>query len=261
MFSQRRIGVELFMKQGFVYKWTNIIDGRWYIGSHKGTKDDGYVGSGSEFKKAIARQGLSNFIREILYEGDQFRKEEMSILIKLDAMNDPQSYNMTNTGDVLNDEACQKISDALSGVPKSPEHREKIRQFMQTRTGAKNNFFGRKHNHATIQLISESMKGENGPCYGRTGESHPMFGKHHSIEASVKMSSAHKGKRLSPQHRESIKIGHQRRNEAKRALRTLIVKMVLTDRMSRKDVAHTLGVSINIVYGAIHRHNKSSNVS
>jgi len=81
---------------GFVYRWTNKTNGKWYIGSHNGTIDDGYVGSGIMFKTAYLKYGSDNFVREILYEGDLFRDEEERILIELDAAGSDLSYNMKN---------------------------------------------------------------------------------------------------------------------------------------------------------------------
>ena len=37
---------------GFVYRWTDTSNGMYYIGSHKGTPGDGYVGSGTWFMRA-----------------------------------------------------------------------------------------------------------------------------------------------------------------------------------------------------------------
>jgi len=51
---------------GFIYKWTNLINGKMYIGSHKGTIDDGYIGSGKYFNHALNKYGIENFTREIL---------------------------------------------------------------------------------------------------------------------------------------------------------------------------------------------------
>ncbi len=30
--------------EGFVYKWVNRLNGRWYIGSHAGVPSDRYIG-------------------------------------------------------------------------------------------------------------------------------------------------------------------------------------------------------------------------
>lgn len=41
------------MYYGFVYEWTNLVNGKKYIGSHAGTENDGYIGSGVAFKKQL----------------------------------------------------------------------------------------------------------------------------------------------------------------------------------------------------------------
>lgn len=54
------------MYYGFIYEWTNNINGKKYIGSHAGTIDDGYVGSGKVFQRAVKKHGLENFTRSII---------------------------------------------------------------------------------------------------------------------------------------------------------------------------------------------------
>lgn len=54
------------MYYGFVYVWTNVLNGKKYIGSHAGTVDDGYIGSGKVFMRAIKKYGIKNFTRIIL---------------------------------------------------------------------------------------------------------------------------------------------------------------------------------------------------
>lgn len=54
------------MYYGFIYEWTNMLNGKKYIGSHAGTTDDGYIGSGKVFARAIKKHGIENFIRTIL---------------------------------------------------------------------------------------------------------------------------------------------------------------------------------------------------
>lgn len=51
---------------GFIYEWTNNINGKKYIGSHIGSIDDGYIGSGVIFNKAVKKYSITNFTRTIL---------------------------------------------------------------------------------------------------------------------------------------------------------------------------------------------------
>lgn len=50
-----------------IYKTTNLINGKFYIGKHQ-TNDlnDGYVGSGKLLKRAIKKYGMDNFKTEIV---------------------------------------------------------------------------------------------------------------------------------------------------------------------------------------------------
>jgi len=84
------------MAIGFVYKWTNTKNGMWYVGSHAGTINDGYVGGGVYFNRVVKEHGLKIFKRKILYVGTKFREREHEFLLKTDAMNNKKSYNLKN---------------------------------------------------------------------------------------------------------------------------------------------------------------------
>lgn len=80
-----------------IYKITNKINGKFYIGMHK-TKDlnDGYMGSGKLIRRAIKKYGLENFSKEILHicdsEKDMKNKEKELVIIG------EMSYNLCDGG-------------------------------------------------------------------------------------------------------------------------------------------------------------------
>lgn len=58
----------------YVYKTTNTVNGKIYIGVHKSAAilDDSYLGSGRLISKAIRKYGKLNFIRELLLEASSY---------------------------------------------------------------------------------------------------------------------------------------------------------------------------------------------
>lgn len=60
-----------------IYKITNIINNKIYIGKHQTeNKDDNYMGSGKLLNRAIEKYGLDKFTKEILFECNSL--EEMN---------------------------------------------------------------------------------------------------------------------------------------------------------------------------------------
>ena len=66
--QQEKLGYTSPKKYHIIYKTTNIINNKVYIGYH-GTNEieDGYLGSGYDLKQAFKKYGKSNFQREVLF--------------------------------------------------------------------------------------------------------------------------------------------------------------------------------------------------
>lgn len=80
-----------------IYKTTNLVNGKIYIGCHK-TNDlnDGYLGSGKLFKKALSKYGVDNFIKEYIHICDtseaMFSKERE--IVNSDFIANAANYNL-----------------------------------------------------------------------------------------------------------------------------------------------------------------------
>ena len=84
-----------------IYKITNSINGRYYIGRHA-TKNinDEYMGSGKAISNAVKKYGKDAFVKEIIAEA-QSREELWELekqIVNETVVKDPLSYNMTYGG-------------------------------------------------------------------------------------------------------------------------------------------------------------------
>ena len=131
-------GCSTNMIQPFLYKWTEISTGKWYIGSRTAKKchpDDGYLCSSKIVKPLIIANPL-DWRREILCIGPHqyIRDLEVKYLHALDAMRDPMSYNKSNgaksfVGGPKSPETREKLSAAAKGMKRAPfsqDHKDKI---------------------------------------------------------------------------------------------------------------------------------------
>jgi hypothetical protein len=82
-----------------VYKITNKVNNKFYIGVHKtDTPNDSYMGSGLAVRKAISKYGRENFVKDILYiteaKDEAYQKEAE---LTVDYINE-NCYNMRRGG-------------------------------------------------------------------------------------------------------------------------------------------------------------------
>lgn len=87
---------------GFIYKTTNKINGKSYIGMCSSEKRfSTYLGSGLLLKQAIKKYGKDAFVRTILEECDtdeDLRISEEKWINYYDAVNSPKFYNLMEGG-------------------------------------------------------------------------------------------------------------------------------------------------------------------
>jgi hypothetical protein len=82
------------MKYYIIYKITNLINGRYYIGKHiTDNINDSYMGSGKLIKKAIEKYGIESFRKDIIsvYDNEHDMNIAESAIINL---NDKMIYNL-----------------------------------------------------------------------------------------------------------------------------------------------------------------------
>lgn len=118
---------------GFVYRWHDKSNGKYYIGSHCGDLSSKYIGSGIAFKRAYKKRKEA-FEREILYVGNDYQELEELILLTLDAAADKKSYNMKNSamGGNMGPEGIKKMVAKITGMKKSEAAKEKMRNKIVT---------------------------------------------------------------------------------------------------------------------------------
>ena len=110
-----------------IYKTTNLINNRYYIGMHS-TKniDDGYLGSGRRLKAELNKYGKENFKREILAScSDRKALEQLEAEIVCPLLlEDVLCLNLKNGGEGGFSSESVKITSIRAWA--KPEYREKI---------------------------------------------------------------------------------------------------------------------------------------
>lgn len=118
-------------KYYIVYRTTNTLNGRIYIGFHSTNNlDDGYLGSGKLIKAAIKKYGRGNFTREILFIFDNRDDAEAKEreLVNYAFIAEDTNYNLSIGGNVL------------------------------ILPGENNPWFGKNHTQETIDCIQAKIK-------------------------------------------------------------------------------------------------------
>jgi hypothetical protein len=164
-------------KYHFIYKTTNLLSGKYYIGMHStDSLEDGYLGSGRRLRYSINKYGKQNHKREII-EFCKSRKELKSREIEIVNLNEIAKKDCINIrvgggsegnghfhgGYKLSDETREKMSKTRKGIVQyemTDEIRKKISNTLKKnyQNGYIPNMTG-CHTKESRKKISDSNKG------------------------------------------------------------------------------------------------------
>lgn len=171
-----------------MYKTTNLINGKFYIGMHSTNNiNDGYLGSGKRLKYSINKYGKENFKLEILefFDSRSLLTEREKEIVNEDLIKDPNCINLKLGGSggwstidkedqlkfsklgnikhnylLKNDKEYREYyTNKMSKISKELYENGKFGQFIKKRY----NWQGKKHKEETKLKIGETnSKKQNG---------------------------------------------------------------------------------------------------
>ena len=125
------------MTRAYLYRWTELSTGMWYVGSRYGKgcyPNDGYICS-SRHVKPMIQANPDGWVREVLVIGHpkDMRDLEARYLVALNAAKNPMSYNKSNgnknfhnVGVPISEEHIRRLKE--DNPSRRPEVIEKLRQ-------------------------------------------------------------------------------------------------------------------------------------
>lgn len=164
-----------------IYRITNLINGKTYIGQHKykETPYDDYMGSGMTLNKAYKKYGMDNFTKDIIVANIKDKETIDKLEIKYIAFeresNGNGCYNIDKggqggyIGEVCRkawkgkhhtEETKRKLSELHKGIALSEEHKRKL---SEAHKGKPSHWKGKKRERFSEErkrMLSEIMKGK-----------------------------------------------------------------------------------------------------
>jgi hypothetical protein len=161
-------------KYHFIYKTTNLKNGKYYIGMHSTSNlNDGYLGSGERLRRSVRKHGKENFKLEIL----EFFKDRESLakrereLVNEEVIKDEMCMNLKpgGTGGFNNTQHQLKCSQAAGikhrdRMKSDPEYRKRLTKMTSESNKRRHergegfiySWLGKKHSPESIQKMKES---------------------------------------------------------------------------------------------------------
>lgn len=158
-------------KFGYIYKTTNLINNKIYIGQHKRNYfDERYKGSGKEIMKALKKYGRENFKVEIIewcYNLQDLNDAENTYVDYYKKLYGRQCYNIAEGGNgyvskYLSDEGKEelrkKVSNTLKGRVITELHRQRISKGLKGYKKSKEHIEKIAAKHRGLKWSDESRK-------------------------------------------------------------------------------------------------------
>lgn len=192
-------------KNHYIYKITNLINNKIYIGRRSTSKDiekDYYMGSGIYLKSAQKKHGIKNFKKDILEihnDFDTLKEREIFWIKELSCTNQLIGYNLS----IKSIGAGVGEDNSFYGKKHTQDTKDKISKINT----------GRKHSKELVNRLRELRKRENlsqetldRKSESVTGNKNPFFGKNHSEESKEKIRKKKIGKKLSNESIDNMRL-------------------------------------------------------
>jgi len=186
---------------GFVYVWYDRKHKRYYVGSHWGTEDDGYICSSNNMKQNF-RNRPQDFKRRIIARVITSHKDLLNEEQRWLNMIKPNEfgfrfYNINGKAGTyywwMNEETKKLVGQKISD-----EHKQAKREAWNK---------GKKLSEEHKQKIANNHQSK------KLGYLHPMLGQHHSKEVKAIIKEKRAKQIITDEHKQHIALGLQKYNK------------------------------------------------
>ena len=226
----------------YVYKTTNLINGKYYYGVHKSkSADDNYLGSGVLLRKAIEKYGKESFRKEVVKYFETFNEaydyEKELLTPELIESNECYNLNVGGKGG-----SCKNHIKNLGKLknPCSPEAKKKISKSLMgksylTEDGRKRLSESAKNNPPKKGVKeSEQAKANKRAAFAKS-EKHAAHLKHKSPELIEKIRQSRIGKGTGQDNSMAVAENVEKVRQSKIGLKRLTSPDGTTFKMARKN--------------------------
>jgi group I intron endonuclease len=237
-----------------IYKITNLINDKIYIGKQK-SNNENYYGSGVLIKRAIKKYGIEKFKKDIIeecFDYDTLNQREIYWINFYKSTEKNIGYNITQGGE---------FGDTLTNNPNREAIIEKMRAKAKLKIGEKNNFYGKHHSDKTKKIIGEKNT--------RYGKETSFYGKHHSLETIEKLKNVeqteHKRKEISRKAKQRFENGFINPMSGKTGelcphyikiendIQVKIINLYLKDKMTFREISTLLNIKYSKIREVINK--------